>query len=112
MVARYLQQQVDALKHLKGASTARLERAFAEHVDLCTYRLDAWMMSLVNYQLCAMRNISDGKNLQPQKGIYLGAYAWLENLTADKAVHTPVTLTDRDLAEYVPGCERAATDNR
>ena len=33
------------------APTAALERAFAEHVDLCSYRYDAWLLALVNYQL-------------------------------------------------------------
>ena len=40
--------------------TARLERAFAEHVDTCTYRLDAWLLGLVNLQLEAMRRRGDG----------------------------------------------------
>src|SRR6185436_8678408 len=40
--ARYLSEQLDALKRLDDASTARLERAFIEHIDCCSYRLDAW----------------------------------------------------------------------
>ena len=33
--------------------TARLERAFADHIDCCAYRLDAWLLGLVNRQLDA-----------------------------------------------------------
>ncbi|MBD1848273.1 hypothetical protein H6F89_33985 [Cyanobacteria bacterium FACHB-63] len=52
---RYLYQQLEALEHLEKTPTARLERLLAEHVDLCTYRLDAWRWGLVNYQLLGMR---------------------------------------------------------
>ena len=52
---RYLSQQIRALEHLVDTPTARLERVFAEHIDLCSYRLDAWWMGLVNYQLKNMR---------------------------------------------------------
>lgn len=52
---RYLHQQIEALKHLEQTPTARLERLLAEHVDLCTYRLDAWRWGILNYQLMGMR---------------------------------------------------------
>jgi hypothetical protein len=90
--ADHLRDQLRALEHLDGASTARLERAFAEHVDLCSYRLDAWLLGLVHLQLRAMRG-TDGP---PRRGVHLGAYAWLEDLRPDEAgeesqgyVHAP-----------------------
>jgi hypothetical protein len=75
-----LRAQLRALEHLDGATTARLERAFAEHVDLCSYRLDAWLLGLVHLQLHAMRSQGDGG---PRRGLHLGAYAWLEDLRPD-----------------------------
>jgi hypothetical protein len=77
--SRGLREQVDALAVLADATTAQLERAFAEHVDTCTYRFDPWLLGLVNYQLQAMRYGADGGQ-PPQTGVYLGCYAWLEDL--------------------------------
>ncbi len=97
--ARYLREQVDALQRLKGQSTARLERAFADHVDCCAYRLDAWLLGLVNYQLGLMRNLRDGGSEPPRQGIFLGAYAWLEDLAPEKRSLSPVRLQDPTLIE-------------
>ncbi len=46
---------IKALNHLKDVPTAQLERAFVEHLDCCTYRLDAWLLGFVNLQLISMR---------------------------------------------------------
>ena len=62
----------NSLDKLKDLPTARLERAFAEHVDLCSYRLDAWMIGLVNQRLESQQSTN--------KGLYLGAFGMLENL--------------------------------
>lgn len=95
--ASYLREQRDALERLKTEPTARLERVFADHVDTCAYRLDAWMMGIVNYQLGLMRNVRDGAAVPARQGIYLGGYAWLEDLTPDHKILTPVELTDPTL---------------
>jgi len=71
-----LADQLEALGRLAEAPTAQLERAFVEHIDLCSYRLDAWLLGLVNYQLREMRGTRD----KSRDGIYLGAYSWLEDL--------------------------------
>lgn len=62
----------NSLNKLKGLPTARLERAFAEHLDLCNYRLDGWMTGLVTERL--------EKQQQANKGMYLGAFGMIENL--------------------------------
>lgn len=80
---RGLLDQVDALGLLVDAPTAQLERAFAEHIDTCTYRLDAWFLGIVSFQLQRMR----GRQEQP--GSYLGAYAWLEDLRPRASQLTP-----------------------
>lgn len=71
-----LADQLAGLEVLAGAPTAQLERAFAEHVGLCGYRYDAWLLGLVAYQLELMRAVERDKG----GGTYLGWYAWLEDL--------------------------------
>ena len=96
---RYLTEQLDALERLAQTPTARLERALAEHLDCCTYRLDAWMTGLINFQLQSMRYARRGdqegveKGASYRKGIYLGAYGWLENVRPENKVLKPVRLT-------------------
>ncbi len=62
-----------ALQTLKDIPTARLERLFTEHLDLCTYRLDAWMSGLV------LQRLDKQRKTKPQ-GIQLGAFGYLLNL--------------------------------
>ena len=102
---RYLAEQIEALQRL-NIPTARLERVFAEHIDCCTYRLDAWWLGLVNLQLSLMRSRineaiggnGDGDDDRAEgeentsKGLYLGAYGWLENVRSENKALTPVPL--------------------
>jgi hypothetical protein len=87
-----LAEQVQALEILAELPTARLERLFAEHLDCCSYRLDAWELGLVQIRLDDQRarHYSD----QVKGGIYLGAYGWLENVVSESKNLTPVTLSD------------------
>jgi hypothetical protein len=84
LFARYLSQQLKALKSLQNASTARLERAFVEHLDCCSYRLDAWKTAILTNQLVYMRNNGSGGERQHRTGIFLGAYGWVENVHPNK----------------------------
>ncbi|HEU5321379.1 MAG TPA: hypothetical protein VFX28_11275, partial [Methylomirabilota bacterium] len=95
--ARDLREQLRAVERLAAAPTARLERALAEHVDCCTYRLDAWLLGLVHCQLAAMRGLRDGAPGPRRTGLYLGAYAWLEDVRPATTVPAPVRLSP-DLA--------------
>ena len=63
----------NAVRKLKDIPTARLEVLLREHIDLCTYRLDAWKLGLVNRRLKENRGTTSS-------GIFLGAYGWVENL--------------------------------
>jgi hypothetical protein len=94
-----LREQLAALAVLADAATAQLERAFAEHIDTCTYRLDAWQLGLVNYQLQQMRY---GGGQAPQTGVYLGCYAWVENLRPDTTRLVPAQIP-RDVAASFTG---------
>jgi hypothetical protein len=73
---RSLHEVRKVLECLQQRPTYKLARAFSEHIDLCSYRLDAWLLGLVNQRLQHNR-LTDGV---AQKGIYLGAYGWLENV--------------------------------
>ncbi|MCK5784124.1 MAG: hypothetical protein KAH06_06735, partial [Desulfobacterales bacterium] len=72
--AKIIELKNDFLE-LKALPVNELERLFAEHLDLCTYRFDAWQLGFANKRLDAMRKKSNGN-----KGIYLGAFGLLENL--------------------------------
>ena len=89
-----LREILSALDFLKGTSTAALERLFAEHVDCCSYRVDAWKTALTATRLEEMRAQSEKG---PSTGLYLGAYAWLENLRPNQQQLSPVQLAP-DLA--------------
>lgn len=95
---RYLSEQVRALEKLALTPSARLERLMAEHLDCCSYRLDAWLTGLVSFQLASMRYArrQDGEGVEDgtphRKGIYVGAYGWLENVRPANKALTPVKL--------------------
>ncbi|MCU0433587.1 MAG: hypothetical protein MUC87_09060 [Bacteroidia bacterium] len=76
-VARSFTETVDAMRILRNLPTARLERALTEHIDLLTYRIDAWQTGLFDMRLQKQRS-EKGKS-----GIYAGAYGYLENVKPD-----------------------------
>ena len=75
----YLEQMRQALDTLATMSTARLERCFVEHLDACSYRLDAWQTALFKTRLDGMRNTAR-PDAARRTGTYLGAYGWVENV--------------------------------
>ncbi|MBX3252644.1 MAG: hypothetical protein KF862_00780 [Chitinophagaceae bacterium] len=84
---------------LNNLPTGELSHLLAEHIDSCSYRLDAWMTGLVNRRLSEQRAIN-------KEGIYLGAYGWLENLRRDtnkkeaKAADIPAGLSPEAVKVY------------
>lgn len=96
-----------ALRQLARLPTARLERLFAEHLDLCGHRLDAWLTGFVYQRLLGQRLMSaqprnhplfdlpndqrspplrydlDLRPLEPSRGLYLGAFGFVDGLEAD-----------------------------
>ena len=72
-VRKYLDRVLESIKLISNIPTAKLERAFIEHLDLFTYRLDAWKQSLVNNRLFSMRK-------ENPLGTYVGAFGWVEDL--------------------------------
>jgi hypothetical protein len=80
--ATFLKEVRSAIAELANLPTARLERCFTEHLDACTYRLDAWQSALFHVRLQEQRGVSvAGARDQRRKGIHLGAYGWVENVT-------------------------------
>ncbi len=79
--ADFLNSVRDALKTLAPLPTASLERCFTEHIDTCTYRLDSWQSAMFSVRLENQRQRTvEGNRGGRKKGIYLGAYGWVENL--------------------------------
>lgn len=80
--AKDLRDVLRALRALSSLSTAQLERVFAEHIDLCSYRLDAWQTGCFNRRLQQQRYppSSAGEFEKRVQGLYLGAFGWLEDL--------------------------------
>lgn len=61
------------LADLSQKPVGQLERLLSGQIDLCTYRLDAWMSGL------AAQRLEQQRQKQPT-GLWLGAYGYLENL--------------------------------
>lgn len=105
-----LTDQVNALKTLATASTAQLERLFAEHIDTVSYRYDSWLLGLVSQRIASQRAASAAMNDgQKSAGLYLGAYAWIEHLKPTTAEIVPAQIPP-DLAAQFPGAEPLMTD--
>ncbi|HEX7312647.1 MAG TPA: hypothetical protein VF297_01930 [Pyrinomonadaceae bacterium] len=92
-----------SLDWLAARPTAVLARLLPETLDLCTYRLDAWVTSLATRRLAMLRN-----NVSAT-GVYLGGYGWVENLKPDRSprgtsgfVHAP-SLTHAATAAVLRG---------
>ena len=73
----------DAIVALADLPTARLERLLAEHVDLCSHRLDAWITALYNQRLQRLRGF------HPARALHLGAFGWVENVRPAQRVPLP-----------------------
>ena len=61
------------LERLGAFSTRQLNQLLNEHLDLCHYRLDAWMLGYAHQRLLEQRQANP-------EGIHLGAFAWVEEL--------------------------------
>ncbi len=92
---QHLGDVVDALDRLAGLPTARLERLFAEHIDLASHRLDSWRLGAVHHRLRMLRAIPGGRTAPnrtgPRRGLHIGTFAVLEEPRPDTR---PVTQID------------------
>lgn len=69
-------EELNAVAELQDR-TALQKSAIGEAIDLSSYRLDAWISSLAARRIEEMRSRDD-------RGIYFGAYGWVENLERDQ----------------------------
>lgn len=122
-----------ALTQLADLPTARLERLFAEHLDLCSYRLDAWLTGFVYQRLLGHRLLGNPDAIHPlhasrddnaplrydlnrrpleqaSRGLYLGAYGIVEGLAADPP-GVPVADLPPELAPKNGGVVTRDADN-
>ncbi len=72
-VARLAEVQ-QAIAALSNLPTARLERLFTEHLDLCSYRLDAWITAIYAQRLSVVQAA------QQKRAFHIGTFGWVENL--------------------------------
>jgi hypothetical protein len=90
-----LQEVRDSISRLETLTTAQLERLFAEHVDLCSYRLDAWQTAIFAARLERLNVLrQNGDTGSAKRGIHLGAYGWLENV---RPAPPPVPVPDSEI---------------
>ena len=109
--ATFLQRQIAAVKRLDKLPTARLERLFTEHLDCCAYRIDAWLIGVARKQIVRMRNIVDSGTAVPDKGVYLGAYGWVEELRPDPRALEEAKIEDAVRADFPPVTPKLMTDS-
>lgn len=105
-----ISQRKAELARLARIPTARLERLFGEHLDLCSHRLDAWLLGVVSERLERQRAA------QPAK-LGLGAYGCLFGIAraAAPAIRfvevapetVPATATTTDAVIPIAHLERA-----
>lgn len=107
--ARELKETLGALKELEKTPTARLERLFTEHLDCCSYRLDAWKTGLIQYKLMEQRNAVQQN--QASQGTYLGAYGWLTDVQPKHAILEDVTLDPGNQKAFNPDGKKLVKDS-
>lgn len=78
--AKNLIEAKEGLQQLAKVKVKDLSLLLTEGVDIASYRFDTWRLSLVNQRLNLLRNIQDG-SLNRNKGLYIGGYGWVENIT-------------------------------
>jgi hypothetical protein len=98
--AELLKEVRDSIASLEHLTTAELERLTAEHIDLCSYRLDAWQSALFARRLEQLNRGRVNPDAGARRGVHLGAYGWLENVRpAPPAVAVPQEQIPPDLRE-------------
>jgi hypothetical protein len=92
-----LAEQLAALDVLRDVPTARLERLLAEHVDCCSYRLDAWLGGLAHERLASIR-----EQRTMRTGLHVGAFGWLEDVRPKQRAYAGVELDPESAAFFSP----------
>jgi hypothetical protein len=77
--SKSLQNTLTSLAGLTDLPVSDLERLFSEHIDLCSFRLDAWLQGLALARLFNNRSKAGA-----EKGIFIGGFGYIENLRPGK----------------------------
>ena len=109
LVNHQLNQILQSLNLLEKTPTARLERLLVEHLDCCTYRLDAWKTGLTNFKLQEKRR--NNQRIQKELGLYLGAYGILTDLRPSKGVQELKQLSTEDSKFFQVNAENITIDS-
>ena len=101
----------DSIAGLEDLKTAELERLFAEHLDLCSYRLDAWQTALFAKRLERLNLLrqSSIEGGAAKRGLHLGAYGWLENV---RPAPPPVQLSPTKFLQTLRKMESMSWNSR
>jgi len=78
------QAHADAVRRLGALSPSAVDALVAEHLDLCSHRLDAWLLALPAARLESMRQ-------KPGTGVHVGAFGWLEGLKPNPLEDVPAS---------------------
>jgi hypothetical protein len=101
-IGRHFAAAKEGLAVLSKLPTARLERLLAEHIDTLNYRLDSWQTALFDERARAQREL-DGVGLKRRRGLHLGSYGYLENVSPkrERRVRVPDDSLPVELREGV-----------
>jgi len=90
----------NSFTQLSQFSATDLDALTREVFDLASYRLDAWITSLAHFRLDNLRTA------QPNGGIVLGAYAWVENVQpqSPQAGSSDSSMHLRSTRQRLPRC--------
>ncbi|WP_297335952.1 hypothetical protein [Algoriphagus sp.] len=80
----------NAVEKLVDLDVESLERLLASHIDLVSYRLDAWLTGLSNFRLGELRK-------ENEKGTYLGAFGFVHDLRREKSPQQLITTLPKGL---------------
>ena len=106
-----LNQVLEALSLLEKTPTSRLERLLTEHLDCCSYRIDAWKTGLSYYQLKEQQMHATRREKDKDKGIYLGAYGLLLDLRPRGSNLNEVKLSAEDAEYFAPNGQKIYRDD-
>lgn len=81
----------DDLEYLAGLPSAEVDLLLRQHLDLCSYRLDAWQTGMANRRVYTYK---DPQSSSYKTGVYFGAYGWVEDLTVKERTYLPENTVD------------------
>ncbi|KAB2916132.1 MAG: hypothetical protein F9K23_08460 [Bacteroidetes bacterium] len=79
------------LEYLANLPSAEVDLLLRQHLDLCSYRLDAWQTGMANRRIYTYK---DPQSSSYKPGVYLGAYGWVEDLTVKERTYLPANTVD------------------